>query len=94
MSKEAKCRPLVSCYVGDVVLVQSESRVGVAQVEFHAMVDEICVSCVSPWRSLGKNTFDVSVGSVVLVKSADILDVCAYRKSGRVAYVVPPRSRG
>ena len=61
----------------------------VGQVQFHACVENICVSCITRWEPAGDNTFHVTDDSVLLQTSL-IEDVCVYiQRPGLIRAVIP-----
>ena len=86
----------MQCYVGsgrlckreDVVVVTEPNGDDVAQVWFHVLFNGNHYTCMSVWRALGRNRFDVSQ-EPVFRPTAHISRLCMFKKEGDRALVIP-----
>ena len=77
------------CSIHDAVIYDAGEHMAVGQVQFHALVENICVSCITRWEPAGDNTFRVTDDSVLLQTSL-IEDVCVYiERPGLIRAVIP-----
>ena len=76
-------------FVNDCVIFDSDEHGKlVGQVWFHASVDDVCITCVSQWQSIGNNCFNVSENPV-LIPTAAVHDACIYHLKESIATIVP-----
>ena len=75
---------------GDVVVYDDGGTDCVGQAVFHVSIDQVCYSCIRPWRSLGHNRFDASATSAALVQSSSVKESLVYRLIHDQAFVIPP----
>lgn len=85
---QAIYKPLQKCSRRDVVLVSINDQSCIAEICFHVEVDGLCLTCVSPWSSLGSNRFRIET-EPVLIPTRHILETCIYCRMGPDAVVVP-----
>jgi hypothetical protein len=71
----------------DVVLAKLDGGVVVAKVLYHAEVDNMILSCISPWTHMSGNMYNIK-SDTCLIDSKDILEPVIYRAMQDVAYVV------
>ncbi|CAE8739399.1 unnamed protein product, partial [Polarella glacialis] len=76
------------CFRKDVAVVRMEDGTHVAEVWFHVSQNNVCVSCVSPWRGLGNNKFAVE-DAPVLILTENIQNTCVYSITNSIATVAP-----
>ena len=82
--------PLMHAVQGDVVLVQIGSEALIAEIWHNVEILGVYVSCVSVWRPIDGNTFEIK-SKPTFVESTDIKATCAYLKLDEsTALVVPP----
>ncbi len=87
-SQTATFAPSQQCSAYDVVTFNSEDRLHVGQVWFHAQMAGQSLSCISRWQPAGSNQFRI-LDDPVLVPTEAIKDVCVFSKALDVATVVP-----
>ena len=86
----------VSSYVGsgrlckreDVVVVGGPNGQEVAQVWFHVLFQGNTYTCLSEWRNLGRNRFQVCQ-EPVFRSTTDICRLCVFKMEGDRALVIP-----
>ncbi|CAE7488953.1 unnamed protein product [Symbiodinium sp. CCMP2592] len=86
----------MKCYVGsgrlckreDVVVVSEPNGDEVAQVWFHVVFNGNHYTCMSVWRALGRNRFDICQ-EPVFRPTAHISRLCMFKKEGDRALVIP-----
>jgi hypothetical protein len=87
-SIEAKVGLSQSCFKGDVVTFLLGTVACVGEVWFHVHAIEHCFTCVSLWRRVKENEYQVQE-RLILLPSVDIQHVCTYKRIADIVYIVP-----